>query len=77
MNFTAVECPELAAGPRAEFRRTTARPSPDTTDADGRPAVSKRATQQWIDALEVSERRKNAAGQAVIGEHDRCRGGAA
>ena len=74
IDFTSVSCPEASTATRAEFRRTTPRPAPDTTDADGNAAVSKRATQQWIDTLEVSERRKNAAGQALASEHDRCRG---
>lgn len=73
----AVGCPELSPKARAEFRRTVPRPKPDTTGDDGKPAVSKRGAQEWIDALEVSERRKNAAGAAIIAEHDRCRGATA
>lgn len=76
LDLTSVSCPEIGTRPRGEFRKTTARPLADTVDpATGTPAVSKRATQAWIDALELSERRKNAAGQAVIAEHDTCRGG--
>lgn len=74
LDMTGSACPALDSKTRREFGRTTPRPEPDTVDGNGKPAVSKRATQGWIDALEVSERRKNAAGRAVITEHDRCRG---
>lgn len=74
LDLSSVACPEIDSKPRAEFRRTTPRPAPDTTDEGGKPAVSKRATQGWIDALEISERRKNNAGASVVAEHDRCRG---
>lgn len=75
LDLTSVSCPEIDARTRAEFRRTTPRPKPDTVNPEtGEAAVSKRATQKWIDQLELSEQRKNKAGQALIAEHDRCRG---
>lgn len=73
--FTSVACPAIDTKTRAEFNRSTPRAEPNTADVDGKPAVSKRRAQEWIDALEVSEARKNKAGKALIAEHDRCRGG--
>lgn len=75
VDLTAASCPEIDAKTRAEFAKTTVRPKADTTDPEsGKPSVSKRATREWIDALELSERRKNKAARAVIKEHDKCRG---
>jgi len=74
VDVAPVACPEIGSRTRAEFSRTTPRPAPDTVGDDGKSYVSKDATRAWIDALEVSEAQKNKVGQALVKEHDRCRG---
>ena len=74
-DLTAEKCPPPAASSRAEARRTTPRPEPDTKLPSGAPALSKGATAAWIDKLELSEVRKNRALARSNTELDKCRGG--
>ena len=67
VDLTPVRCPELDQKTVAEFRRTTPRPAGPLNKDDVR---------KWIDTLELSERRKNARGQQVIEEFERCRNAA-
>lgn len=63
LDLAPVRCPEAPAKARAEFQRTTKVPPGD---------LSRKATREWIDALRLSEARKNDAGNGVIREHDAC-----
>ncbi|MGE8942717.1 hypothetical protein ACO2I3_12450 [Leptospira interrogans] len=65
VDLTSTRCPEIDAKTKAEFRRTTKRPTGP---------VTKDGVRQWIDSLELSERRKNLAGQRILEEHESCRG---
>lgn len=64
VELSHVRCPEPDATTLAEFRRTTPRPAG---------AISKDGVRKWIDTLEISERRKNLAGQRLADELARCR----
>lgn len=61
VDLAATRCPEIDARTRAEFRKVTPPPAAELTRAK-------------VDELRASEIRKNAAGQRVIAELDRCRG---
>lgn len=67
LDLAPVRCPEPDPRIEAEFRRTTPRPEGP---------LSKDDVRRWIDTLELSERRKNARGQQVIEELERCRNAA-
>lgn len=60
-----IKCPPVPAKARAEFRRTTPAPAGD---------LNRKKTREWVDALRLSEARKNDAGAGVIREHDACVG---
>lgn len=66
-DLAPVRCPPVDQRAVAEFKRTTKAPASD--------GVTKRASQEWIDAYEVAERRKNAAGQRLAKEYEACRAG--
>lgn len=66
VELAPVRCPEIDPRIRAEFKRTTKPP------AEG--DLGKKQTRALIDALRISEARKNAAGARVVGEHDACVG---
>ena len=65
VDMAPVRCPEVDEKTKAEFSRTTPRPSGP---------VTKDGTRQWIDALELGQRRKNALGLQLVAELERCRG---
>ncbi len=77
VDLASVRCPPIDDRLRAEFRRKTPRPALDTADTDGTPGLSRAATRGWIDRLELSEDRKNAAGLGVIDSYERCTSAAA
>ena len=76
VDLAAERCPEADPRARAELARLTPRPAPDVSIEDGPRGLSRSATQAWIDRLEVSERRKSAAGLGFADALDRCRGAA-
>lgn len=69
-----VGCPPAAPDDRAEASRRVPRPAADVRDIDGRPAISRQATQAWIDAHEVDGQRKRRVIGRLIGQIDVCRG---
>lgn len=66
LDLAPVRCPPIDARTVAEFRRTTSVPAGD---------VTKRGSQEWLDAMEEAERRKNRAGQRLVKEYEQCRSG--
>lgn len=74
VDLAATRCPDISPRDRAEFRRGTPPPKPDTVGADGKPAISRGAWKNAGTALLKSEDRKNATGQRIIDEYDACRG---
>jgi hypothetical protein len=65
-----IACPELGGADKAVLSSTTARPQ----HWPGKGA-SRGELEKHIDALELSEATKVAAGKRVVAEHERCRGG--
>jgi len=65
-DLAAVRCPPADQRTAAEFQRTTRPPAGD---------ITKRAAQEWLDAYEEAERRKNRAGQRLLSEYESCRSG--
>lgn len=65
-DLAPVRCPPADARTVAEFKRVTKTPAGD---------VTKRASQEWLDAYEEAERRKNRAGQRLVREYEACRSG--
>lgn len=65
-DLAPVRCPQADPRVVAEFKRTTTAPAGD---------ITKRASQEWLDAYEESERRKNRAGQRLVKEYEGCRAG--
>lgn len=70
--IVTISCPDTAQRHRAEARRVTRRPLARPLP-DGRRGLTKDDTRTWINALEESEQRKNAALTQVIAEADACR----
>lgn len=66
IDLAPYRCPPLDPRAAAEFRRTTSAP-------DG--GVTKRGSQEWLDRMEESEKRKNAIGRRVVREYESCRSG--
>jgi hypothetical protein len=66
VDLAPIRCGDTAAADRAELKRFTPRPAPPVTKA---------ATRMWIDTLELSERRKSAAGLRAVDELAACRTG--
>jgi len=77
VDHAAARCPAADARAAREFRAQTAFPRPDVTLPTGDPALSRTAVQKWLDSYEANERRKNATGQRVLREYERCRTGPA
>lgn len=65
VDLAAVRCPNVGAADRVEAIRRTQRPAAP---------VVKSAAREWIDTLEVSEARKNAALDRAHAALDACRG---
>lgn len=65
VSLASVRCPSIDPKLRTEFRRTTPVPPGHVRKSD---------TREWVDAFETSELRKNAYGQVLIQELERCRG---
>lgn len=63
VDVTPIRCPEVDPRTRAEFKRLT-------------PPPAGALTREHVDALDASQMRKNAAGNRLIDEYDRCRGAA-
>jgi hypothetical protein len=59
---TPIRCVDVTT---VEFTKTTPRP---------KPPLDKDATRAWIDKLETSEYRKNAAGQSLAKDYAACKG---
>jgi hypothetical protein len=49
--------------------------TPDTIDADGKPAVSDQAAKRKFDDFRARESAKNSAGRRLIEDYERCRTG--
>lgn len=74
VDATPVRCPAVSGGVRGLFAgHAPARPSPDTTAVDGRPAVSTRGLMKAIDERDAKIVELKQHGRQVIAEHDRCR----
>ncbi len=65
-DLAPVRCPPVDARTVAEFKRTTKVPTGE---------VTKRGSQEWLDAYAEGEARKNRAGQRLVKEYETCRGG--
>jgi hypothetical protein len=73
VDLAPVRCPDLDPETRAEFTRRPPPAKPDMREPDGVPGLSRTAVRGWIDTLDASIVRKNAAGQVVIQAYDNCR----
>jgi hypothetical protein len=58
-------CPPPDPAAIAEFKRRTPPPAG---------AVTRAQAEAWLDAYELAEARKNAVGQRLVREYERCRG---
>jgi len=67
-DLAPVRCPPVDARTVLEFKRTTKVPAGE---------VTKRTSQEWLDAYAEAEARKNRAGQRLVKEYEDCRGGTA
>jgi len=65
-DLAPVRCPPVDQRTAAEFKRTTKTPAGE---------VTKRGSQEWLDAYAEAEQRKNAAGQRLVKEYESCRSG--
>jgi len=63
VDLAPIRCPDVDPRTRAEFRRLTPPP------AHGSPL-----TREHVDNLDASQMRKNAAGNRLITEYEKCRG---
>jgi hypothetical protein len=70
-----MRCPAVNPSTRREFSRTTSPLTPDTIDADGKPAVSDQAAKRKFDDFRARESAKNSAGRRLIEDYERCRTG--
>ena len=70
----SVKCPRVSTAVRNAFNGgRPARPIPDTTTANGAPAVSTRALLKGIDDRDAMIVSLKAKGRQIVNEHDRCR----
>lgn len=65
-DLASVRCPLAHQRAVSEFKRTTRPPSGE---------ITKRAAQEWLDAYEEAEQRKNRVGQRLLSEYESCRSG--
>jgi len=72
VDMTAGRCVKADAVARREATLTVQAPKPDTTTADGKPAVSKGALKAKADEMRAAIARKNGVIRRLVEASDRC-----